>query len=268
MALTGGKKTVQGTGRGLVNLGVIAAAAIFQGGIAMASAGIARAARVGQGGNDFVRIADVALDRVPGVAQYSAVGGAADSAVTVDVQSGDWLAKNSAGVDAITAADLFKYCFVIDDETVAKHSASGTRPRAGVIVGVDSTGVMVRMAPEIAAAADRTVFIPYTIPATELAAGTSIELVSPVSGVVRRNTTVVQTAIVTGGDITVNLDATAIVGLTNTIADAAAKGSVVTDTPTLGDATTSVAAGQRIQIVPAAAFNGGGAVSGILEIGY
>jgi hypothetical protein len=56
--------------------------------------------------------------------------------------------------------------------------------------------------------------------------------------------------------------------LTNTIADAAAKGSIVSDTPTAGDATTAVVAGQRIQIVPAAAFNGGGAVRGILEIGY
>ena len=52
------------------------------------------------------------------------------------------------------------------------------------------------------------------------------------------------------------------------LSDAAAKGSIVTDTPTAGDASTVVAAGDRVQIVPAAAFNGGGAVSGILEIAY
>ncbi|MEO6217754.1 MAG: hypothetical protein ABIO86_17125 [Sphingomonas sp.] len=268
MALTGGKKTTQGTGRGLLNLGVVTAVSVFQGGIAMLASGFARPGRVGQGGSDFAKIADVAPYRVVGVAQASAIGGATDGAVAVDAQSGDWLMKNSAGVDAITVANIGHYCFAIDDETVARTSASGTRPRAGVIVAVDVTGVMVRMAPEIAAAAPRSVFLPYTINATDLAAPTTQELVSPVSGTILRNTTVVQTAIVTGGDVTVNLDTVAVVGLTNTIADAAAKGSVVTDTPTAGDATTLVAAGQRIQIVPGAPFNGGGAVSGILEIGY
>jgi hypothetical protein len=268
MALSSPKKTVQGSGRGLLNLGLVSAVALIQGGIAMVAAGYARPARAGQGGNDFAKMGDVALDRVLGVAIDGGTGGGSDGAVKSDVQSGDWLAKNSAGADAITVAHLGHYCFIIDDETVARTSASGTRPRAGVVVAVDSTGVMVRMAPEIAAAADRVIYLPYDIPATELAAGTTIELIAPRSGTILRNTVIVQTAIVTGGDITVKNDTTDVVGLTNTIADAAAKGSIVSDTPTAGDATTAVVAGQRIQIVPAAAFNGGGAVRGILEIGY
>lgn len=268
MALLSGKKTTRGSGAGLINIGIAAAAVCLQGGIAMLSAGWARPGRAGQGGTDLLKINDVATSRVVGVFQASATGGAGNGEVSVDVQDGDWLFKNSAGVDQIVAKHIGHHCFLVDDETVARTSLSGTRPRAGVIVAVDSTGVMVRMSPEIAAAAARLVHLPYSIPATELAAGTPIELVSPVAGTILRNTTIVNTAIVTGGDVTVKVDATDVAGLANTIADGAAKGSVVTDTPTPGDVSTAVLAGQRIQIVPAAAFNGGGAVNGVLEIAY
>lgn len=268
MSLTSGKKTTQGTGRGLFALGTKAAAAVFQGGMAMLASGYATPAAAGTGGSDYAKIAAVSLFRLIGVAQASVTGSGVDGAIPVDVQQGDWLCKNSAGVDAITVAEIGRYCFVVDDETVAKTSSFRTRPRAGVVVGVDATGVMVRIAPEIAASAERYVYLPFAINATDLAAPTSQELVSPVSGSVSRLTGIVQTAIVTGGDLTVNLDVTAVAGLTCTFADAAAKGTIVTDTPTAGDATTLVAAGQRIQIVSSAPFNGGGAINGILEIAY
>lgn len=268
MALSSGKKTIRGSGAGLLNLGIVATVACLQGGIALLASGFVRPGRAGQGGNDLAKINDVASQRAVGVLQASATGGAGNGDQKVDVQSGDWVFKNSGGADAITVAQIGHYCFVVDDETVAKTSAAGTRPRAGVVIAVDSDGVMVRMAPEIAAAAPRVLHLPYSIPATELAAGTSIELVSPVAGVVQRNTGIVTTAIVTGGDITVKLDTTDVAGLALTFADAATKGTVVTDTPTAGDASTAVAAGQRIQIVPAAAFNGGGAINGVLEIAF
>lgn len=108
--------------------------------------------------------------------------------------------------------------------------------------------------------------LPFTIPATELSAGTTIELVCPAAGVIAGLRTIVQTAIVTGGDVTVKIGTTDVVGLTCTVADAAAKGSVVSDTPTEPSVTRTVAEGDRIQIVPAAAFNGGGALAGVLTI--
>ncbi|MDF7776877.1 hypothetical protein P1X14_16590 [Sphingomonas sp. AOB5] len=268
MALASGKMTVRGGEGGMLHLGVTTAVALIQGGFAMAASGYVRPARIGQGGSDFAKVGDVANCRVFGVAIDGAIGGVTDGLVTTNVQSGFWLAKNSAGVDALSVADIGRYCFIIDDETVAKHSLAGMRPRAGIVWMVSSEGVMVRMGPEIAALPDRVFHLPYDIPATELAAGTPIDLICPISGFIARNTTIVQTAIVTGGDVTVKNDTTDVVGLTNSIADAAAKGSIVTDTPTLGDATTAVVAGQRIQIVPAAAFNGGGAVRGLLEIRY
>lgn len=110
------------------------------------------------------------------------------------------------------------------------------------------------------------VYLPFDIPASELAAGTTIELVSPVAGTITKMQTTVQTAIVTGGAITAKVGTTDITGLSITVADSATKGTRQSDTPTAGDDTDVVAVGDRIQIVPDAAFNGGGAVSGVLTI--
>ena len=107
------------------------------------------------------------------------------------------------------------------------------------------------------------VHIPFDIPATELAAGTSIELVSPVAGTITTMKTIVQTAIVTGGAVTAKIGTTDITGLSIAVADSATKGTVQTDVST---GANTVAVGDRIQIVPAAGFNGGGAVSGMLTI--
>jgi hypothetical protein len=268
MALSGGKKTVQGSGRGLLNLGVAAAAVVYQGGLAMLSSGYALAARIGQGAFDSARVQDAGLSRVVGVAQRSVTGTAANGGAVLDAQAGDWLFKNSANFDALTVADIGRYCFVVDDETVARTSASRTRPRAGVVKAVDSTGVMVSVSPEIAAAADRTIFLPFFINVTDLGTPVNQELVSPVFGTVTRMLAIVQTAIVTGGDITAMINATPVAGLSCDIADGAAKGSVAVGTSTAGAASAVIAVGQRIQIVPAGAFAGGGSVSGILEIAY
>lgn len=109
-------------------------------------------------------------------------------------------------------------------------------------------------------------YMPFEIEATELAAATNEELVCPVGGRIRRIRAVVQTAIVTGGAITVNVNTVAVDGLTITAADSDAAGVRYTDTPTAGHATAVVAAGDRISIVSASAFNGGGAINGVLEI--
>lgn len=266
MALTAAKRTQKYAGGGLLNLGVVAAVACLQGGLAMLSAGYARPARAGQGGTDLLKIADVATSRVAGVFLASVTGGAADGDVTVDVEEGTFLFGNSAGVDAIGVDDVGRYCYVVDDETVALTSSGGTRPIAGVIREVDSVGVWVEIGLDVVAAEPRSIFLPWAIDETDTLAGTSAELVAPGAGRIVRNTVIVQKAVTTGGDVTVLVGTTTVVGLACTIADAATKGTVVTDTPTLGDASTLVAAGDRIQIAPAAAFATAGAVSGVLEI--
>lgn len=111
--------------------------------------------------------------------------------------------------------------------------------------------------------------IPFDIPATELSAGTSIELVAPQDGYIDGIAVIVQTAIVTGGAITVltgPAGAVTVLGLGVTVADAAAKGIIYLDDATAGSSTRYVTKGSRIQVVPAAAFNGGGAVRGYLTL--
>jgi hypothetical protein len=110
------------------------------------------------------------------------------------------------------------------------------------------------------------VYIPFVIGATELSAGTPTELIAPCAGRIARLRTTVQAAIVTGGAVTVDVNTVAVDGLSITVADSATVGTRQTDTPTAGHATAVVAAGDRIEIIPAAAFNGGGALAGVLEI--
>jgi hypothetical protein len=51
---------------------------------------------------------------------------------------------NSAAGDLIAIADIGTACFIVDDQTVAKTNGTNTRSPAGVVEGVDATGVWVR----------------------------------------------------------------------------------------------------------------------------
>lgn len=97
-------------------------------------------------------------------------------------------------------------------------------------------------------------------------AGTSHNIVCPVAGNITKLTTICQAGVTTGGAITVEVNTTAVDGLSLTIADSSAEGDVDTDTPTAGHATTAVAVGDRIEIIPAAAFASSADIFFILEI--
>lgn len=243
-----------------VNLAVKAGAQIYRGGIVVAIAGIAVAGRAA------TTRAELLTMLVQGLAVDSALGGAADGDVRVEIEKGDvYCLANAGGGDALTIADIDQLCFVVDDQTVGKTTGGGLRPIAGKVVDVDPAGVWVDFA---YAREPRRLFLEYFISETDTLAGTSAELICPVTGAVTQNQVIVQKAVTTGGDVTVNVGATPVTGLTNTVADAAAKGTIVTDVPTPGHATTVVAAGGRLQVVPAAAFATAGAISGVLEITY
>ena len=49
---------------------------------------------------------------------------------------------NLAG-DPVVQADLYKVCYLVDDQTVAKTNGTNTRSAAGKVVGVDADGVWV-----------------------------------------------------------------------------------------------------------------------------
>lgn len=66
-------------------------------------------------------------------------------AIMARVAPGVFSFANSAAGDAITAAEVGDTCYLVDDQTVAKTDATGTRSAAGKVVGVDASGVWVKM---------------------------------------------------------------------------------------------------------------------------
>lgn len=266
MALAAAKKRARFAGNTIFHLGVTAAVVCYQGGLAILAGAYLRPARAGQGGDDAAKAANAATYRAIGVFTETVTGGAGDGDVVTRVEAGVWCFANSAGANAITRADIGKAAYVVDDDTVARLSANSTRPLAGVIREVDADGVWVDVG--VAPPARRIITVPFAINETDTLAPTNAEVIWPVSGEIVGMSVIVQKAVTTGGDVTLKNVTTDVVGLACTIADAATKGTIVSDTPTAGDATTYVAAGTRGQVCPAAAFATGGAVSGHVEIAY
>ncbi|NVF15991.1 MULTISPECIES: hypothetical protein [Vreelandella] len=71
----------------------------------------------------------------------------ADGDEVVEVKRGNFHLANSAGADEITAADIGKVCYIVDDQTVAKTSDTDTRSPAGIVDDVDDAGVWVNIDP-------------------------------------------------------------------------------------------------------------------------
>ena len=94
----------------------------------------------------------------------------------------------------------------------------------------------------------------------------NLEVFSPVAGTFVRLSSVARGAITTGGTVTVEIGTTAVDGLALVIADGAVAGEYDTDTATVGHASTAVTVGERIEIIPSAAFNGAADIFYILEI--
>ncbi|EML3977465.1 hypothetical protein RNF44_007035 [Pseudomonas aeruginosa] len=76
--------------------------------------------------------------------QVDNTGGAA-GAKRIETRRGVFQLANSASADQITRADIGKECFIVDDQTVAKTSATDTRSVAGVVRDVDDGGVWVEI---------------------------------------------------------------------------------------------------------------------------
>lgn len=63
----------------------------------------------------------------------------------VESRRGVFPFANSTSTDEITRADIGASAYIVDDQTVAKTSATNTRSIAGVIRDVDSNGVWVEI---------------------------------------------------------------------------------------------------------------------------
>ena len=79
------------------------------------------------------------------VEEYANNTGGANGAKKARIKPGVFRFANSAAGDLIAAADIGNDCYIVDDQTVAKTSATNTRSIAGKIVNVDAQGVWVKV---------------------------------------------------------------------------------------------------------------------------
>ena len=154
MALTADRNTPRLQGEFKL-LAAAAAVKIFAGAIVMRNA--AGDATKGQTALALVG-AGIAQEQVD-----NSAGGAGDA--SIKVREGVARVANSAAGDEITAADIGRLCYAVDDETVAKTNGSNTRSVAGIVAGVDDIGVHVLFSEAALAAyqASRRVFVPVRV---------------------------------------------------------------------------------------------------------
>jgi hypothetical protein len=69
-------------------------------------------------------------------------GGSAGD-LNAPIERGVFKFANSSAGDAIALTDYGTTCYIVDNQTVAKTSGTGTRSVAGVVRGVDADGVWV-----------------------------------------------------------------------------------------------------------------------------
>lgn len=148
--------------------------------------------------------------------------------------------------------------FVAGDQLLVSCDVDGSPGSRLYTVAVGGGDVTIRRA------ASQPVYLPFEIEQTELLAGTSEELVSPVAGRITGFRGICQGAVTTGGAVILKIGTTAVTGASITLANSDAKGTVYNSTAITAENT--VAAGSRIQVEPAAAIDTAGQLNGIVEI--
>lgn len=145
MALTRDQKITRfgtPTGHEPINLGLKAGVTVYRGSIALTdtSGYLKNAAspastdlcwglieRVGAGSDQ--------IDGSPGI-----TGGSTDGSVTAEIATGAFYLGSSTSSDQLSVATLGKDVYVYDEITVAATNGGSSRPKAGVHVGIDTSG--------------------------------------------------------------------------------------------------------------------------------
>lgn len=186
--------------------------------------------------------------------------------VTGKDEYGDVIVESSASGTSFTGKKAFKEITDVSVSASVTGLTVGTGDVLGLPVYVDKVEkVLAEMQDGVLLSRfdNGKILIPFSINATDLAAGTAANLVAPCAGYITGIKTVVQEAIGTGGAITVELNTTTVTGLSVTIADSDAAG-VVDEDSILKIAAGLAAEGDDITVTPAAAFASSGAVNGYL----
>ena len=188
---------------------------------------------------------------------------------------GNFMVEKSASGTSLTGAKAFKKISKVWS-TVAITSASvGTGDVLGLPVFLPGRQhVLTELVDGNVVGNDVAIRIPFTINATDLAAGTAQQIVSTVAGRVKRVSTAVQATLAATateiGTVAVTINGTAITGSTLTSYSTATGGN-----GTVGDiasatipltSTATVAVGDIITIAPSSTWASAGALTGILEI--
>lgn len=142
-ALVAPRKIVKLAGTKRFPVPVLAGVTILQSALVILDDGFARPARAGQGADTAAQAVDALTHVCVGVALDTVTGGSSNGDVVLEVERDCYGFANSAAGDEITRADIGKSAFIVDDQTVAKTSASSTRARAGVIEDVTTEAVWV-----------------------------------------------------------------------------------------------------------------------------
>ncbi|WP_210210141.1 hypothetical protein [Rhodopseudomonas palustris] len=149
----------------------------------------------------------------------NAAGSAGDQ--SIQFSTGVFRFANSAAADEITAVDIGRICYAVDDQTVARTHGGSTRSPAGVIAGVDALGVWVSLDDADLAAhlAGRRVAVPLRV-ATLVGANVYRQL-SIQTGRVVRIWSVIEGALSTGdATLTAKINGVPITGGVVTITQA------------------------------------------------
>lgn len=177
-------------------------------------------------------------------------GGAAGDK-DINIGTGVFKLANSASTDAITEADIGKPCYAVDDQTVAKTNGLtaglATRSPAGVIVGVEETGVHVLFNEAIlrAVLSGHRIFVPIRV--ATLVGANVYRVMSPIAGKVVNIASITEGVLTTGdATLTGKINGNAIIGGVITITQvASAAGDKDFAAPT---AANTVAAGDELSL--------------------
>lgn len=82
---------------------------------------------------------------VLGIARETVKNTGADGAMKVPFERGVFDFANSAGADEITAGDIHKDVYLVDDQTVAKTSNTNARSIAGKFMHIEGGRIFVRV---------------------------------------------------------------------------------------------------------------------------
>jgi len=195
--------------------------------------------------------------------------GTAVLTVTGTDEYGNVIVASSTSGTSLTGKKAFKTVTGISTSANITSLTVGTGDVLGLPVRVGKLGNVLGEFKDgvlLARTGGQSVYLQDHMLEAAIDAGTPLELVAPVAGRIAKFTTMTRGAITTGGAITVEVNAVAVSGVSVVVADGAAAGDVDSDVPTAGHATAIVAEGDRIEIIPAAAFNASADIFVVVEI--